>query len=775
MPLQETEIKNFLGISTKRTPQINECADCKDIEFRDTNGDMLSVVNPALLLNAPDFSSEGFTLAANLGFTTHVFSQLGGVSKEVTFYFQRGTVGSYPHIAIGMYPYYDAPYGSPIWTNGWKWLNKIIVTTISSHLTSSYYYYFTGLSGLSTVRFATVYNITREEWATITDAIAGTPGYYVLTRNDWNATDSVIIMSNYEPFGTAGAYYTAKSGIATADISFHKVLNELRVGFGSVINRLAIGIGYKKKYFQIDTLVSGDTLTNVTRLDDIILDPYNIISDAGTFSFGAVTFGDGQGLPGGYFPETFGKTFYLRMTAILDDYSEFVVVEQSNVYTGTKPIYSLQFQPLIRFATMNKRLTRIRVWLAGSGANGERSEDYKLVWEKDIAKSTPVVSGYGWTLASDGFLKLTNSASYMTITYSMYSGQTETQALRMTDALGYTPTTQYVSSWDQALVTGNATYLLNPYIDKTWKNFIFNSPISGAGAAQYDVITAENYRSLDTRDGNDIIGITLNSNMEYTIFRTNGYQQYDPINQVASQVINGIGISSTRLGIVNQNNAIFFPSQFDYYVLQGNQNQNLSEDTIRDAYRALTKTNILGGKENYGQSIIFYSPEEGKWYTFTPGKGWTIRNLTSVVYFGNTFDGKLLFINGAGNFYRIDPLEATHTATTNLYWISVPIDIALLGDGITSDDRFIVSSIWIKYSSAKALTAQISYDGGIFTDDRIFPIKTSIGTVERRFTPGKNCKFFQLKISGTMNAGDARMRISAIGIRWQMLKTGLFR
>lgn len=855
----EIEIKNFLGISTQRTPQINECADCRGFDLRDTHGDLVGIDVPLAVdyLSPPYFSLLGFSTLANLGFTTHVFSQLGGVQKEVTFYFQRGTVGGYPHIAIGMRPHYT--YGG--WNDSWRWLNKTVVTTIASVI-STYQYTFADnwdADGFVYGRFTSVFNVTKNQWGVVTGTVAGTPTKYNITNSGWAVSDVVIIMLHYQPLGSTAApfpYFTEQANIVTADLSFHRVLNELRIGWGSKANRLAVGIGYKKKYFQIDTLTNGDTLTNVTDLDDIILNPYNIISDAGTFSFGAVTFNAGTGLPGDYFPEAFGKTFYLRMTAILDDYSEFLVLEQSNTYTGTVPIYSLQFQPLIRFATMNKRVTKIRVWLAGSGTKGERSEDYKLVWEKDIAKSTPL-TGLAWTLDSDGFLKLTSSVSYMTITYSMYTGETETQALRMTGALGYTATTQYASSWDQALVVGGATYLLNPYVDKSWKNFIFNSPISGAGASQYDVISAENYQSLDTKDGNDIVGIELNSNLDLSVFRTTGFQQYSPTDQVPTQIIAGNGASS-RLGIVNTGGLIFFPSAKDIFINGGNQLVNISEKTIRDYYRSLTeaqKASIIGGKDKDGsyRFIATALPSQPE-YMFIKDKGWIKTGLDGIIYYGNRMDGTLLYMTDIGGLRQIDEEANVFRLSA---WISIPIDISLMGEGIPSDARFVIGSIWLEYTSDVVIALSISYEGasfisignlpanistltGVATDatnnnfikpghgltenDRVTlsnivtttgitsetpyyvilvdsstfklsltksgsavdlltgdgscTVRKTIPTLikrELRLPPGRNAKYFQVKLSCTSLPGDSKTRISAVGIRWKMFKTGLFR
>lgn len=787
MKWNEFEIKNFLGISTKRTPRKEECSDCQDIELREKEGDIVSAVNPLLFLAPPDFSSQGFTLAANLGFTTHVFSQLGGVQEEVTFYFQRGTVGGYPHIAIGMYPFYSWPS----WNHNWLWLNKIVPVTISGHTALSYDYTISSYDGSGIYLWSAVYNLTKQNWATIT-SFSSTG--FKLTRADWDVSDNLLIMANYQPLGALSApfpYFTEQANIVSADLCFHRVLNELRIGWGSVANRLAVGIGYKKKYWQIDTLANGDTLTNITNLDTVILDPYNIISDDGTFGI-IVKFGGSSvaGSTSTNFPT--GKYFKLIMTAILDDFNEYVVKDDFMVYNGSFPgvgpykIYTgstvFDIRPTIRFATMNKRVTKIRLWLALGDGIDSVLESPRLIKEFDIAKNTALnVADKLWTLDNTGTLVLSDvvtkiHSGWFNADYAAY-----VQGESLISALGYTPTTQYVSSWDQALVTGGATYLLNPYVDKSWKNFIFNSPISGAGASQYDVISAENYQSLDTKDGNDIVGIEVNANMDFTILRNNGFQQYDPISQRPSQVINGVGCTS-RLGIVNIDGAIFFPSQFDIYVLRGNNVQNISADSIRDDYRGYIKSDIIGVKDNYGNAVSFFSPTNHKFLTFIPGKGWIRRSLSTIVYFGSSFDGVIIFMDDTGNLYKLNPAEPIHTATITPTWTSIPTDIALMGEGVKSDERFIVGSVWMKYASMKDITVQISYDGGNFGSDRTFAKTYSSGlippvyvTKTLRFAPGHNCKSFQIKFSYTLASGDNRTNIAAIGINWQLFRTGLFR
>lgn len=861
---EEIEIKNFLGISTQRTPKINECSECIGFDLRDTIGDLVGIDYPLATgyLSPPDFASQGFIKIADLGFTTHVFSQLDGVQKEVTFYFQRGTVGGYPHVAVGIYPFYNDATGH--WVNDWRWLNRLVVTTIIG--ASTYLYTLASYPSFYVSAQKVIYNVTKNQWASIVAELGG--GVFSLTVSGWAISDNVIVMDNYEPFGSSGAYYTAKSSIVTADLSFHRVLNELRVGYGSVINRLAIGIGYKKKYFQIDTVKSSSPPNNaITDIDQVILDPYNIISDSGTFGV-VVKFGGSavSGTTSTDFPSN--KYFKLITTAILDDFNEFVVKDDFMVYDGSLPgvgpykLYtlggSLDIMPIICFATMNKRVTKIRFWLALGDGIDSVLESPRLIKEIDVSKSTPLgATEKLWTLDNTGHLILSDVATKTASGWfnADYAAYVQGESLNV--ALGYTPTTQYATSWDQALVAGGATYLLNPYVDRSWKNFIFNSPISGAGASQYDVISAENYQSLDTKDGNDIVGIEINSSMDFSVFRGTGFQQYDPVNQVPSQMINGNGATS-RLGIVNSGGLLFFPAQKDIFINSGNQLVNITEKTIRDYYRTLTaaqKAAIIGGKDKDGsyRFITTALPAQPE-YMYIKDKGWVKTGLDEMIYYGNRMDGTLLYMSIDGTLWQINEDANVYGDST---WISIPIDISLMGQELPSDARFIIGSVWIEYTSDVVVALSISYDGGSFVSIGNFPanvntltnvvtnstsdnftksghglvsndkvtlsnIVTTTGIVietpyyvildnsstfrlsltksgpavdlltgngnctvrqtipivikkELKIPPGRNAKYFQVKLVASRQLGDSKPRISAVGIRWKLFKTGLFR
>jgi len=863
----ETEIKNFLGISTRRNPQKNECADCQNFDLRNTDGDLIAADGLVSYLTAPDFAAGGFTWASNLGFINHVFSQLpiaAPVTKDCIFYFQKGTVGAYPHIAIGMRPYWNWS----AWIDSWFWLNKVVVSKMSS--ISSYVIQVTNLisdTDQYLFNFAAVYNVTKQQWATITSSL-GT-GMYNITRSGWNTNDDVIVMRGYDIFGTAGAYFTAKSSIDWSNISFHRVINDLRIGWGSGANRIATGVSYKKHYFQIDTLSNGDSLTNVTNFDDIFSAPYNILSDSGTFAIDAGDASYGV-TPSKEFPKSKITYIRLKMTAVMDNLNEYVVLNDTDVTTSDPDnivggallnFGAIWIRPTIRFATMNKRVTKIRIWVACSKTT-ERIEDYKLIKEIDIAKSVALSGGSKlWTLDSSGNLILTevtdlvDSDHYFQLDYQAYLGATETQALRLSDALGHDPVApEYIQSWDQALVAGVNVYAVNPYDSKSWKNFIFNSVISGAGAPMYDVILAENYKSLDTKDGNDIVGVEINSRMEFSIFRSNGFQQYDPDNQIPLQLIMGDGAVS-KLGIVNTNGEIYFPSNNYIFINVGNNKVNISEKTIRDAYKTLTTNEKAGiiATRDYDGSYRFIASYGGTVieYIYIRNKGWIKQTDSSIVCYGHKSNGSLLCMDEDGNINEMSSTASIGSAT----WTSIPIDISLLGEEIKSDDRIIVGSVWAEYSTPKTLAVQLSFDGGSFSTIGTLPISKQLNDVvtngstdkftlsghglvnndrivlfnitgstgistnflyyvvgvsgndfqvsltsggsavniinngtcsfqkysslliknEVRLVPGRNAKYFQIKINLSLATGDPRTRITAIGIRRKIFKTGLYR
>ena len=863
---KESVIKDFLGISTKRIPLLNQCAECLEFDLRDKSGDLVAASGYAPYLSAPDFSSEGFTKIANLGFTNHVFSQLGGVSKDVTFYFQRGMVGGYPHIAVGMYPWWSGfigGMGSPSWTEDWFWLNRILLGSISAVNVGGNAYTIT-VSGITPVIYKgdIIFDPTSNLFGTVLDAVGSD---LKTSRNDWVNGHSIIVMHNYLPYGTAGAYFSAQSTITTQDLAFHRVLSDLRVGFGSVENRLGIGVGYRKKYWQIDTISGGPN--DIVSLDNIILDPYNIISDTGTFKLMV----EDDVVPGSVaytrFPSDGSANFvFFTMTAVLDDFNEFVVT-QNIVNSGNVESQwhvnsdgRIMVKPIIRFATMNKRVTKVRVY-ASISRSRTRTQEYRLIKEIDVSKLTSIGAGKGWTLGSDGTLTLSNvtdlyNAGYFQADYAAYNAQTDGLGADLNLKLGYTPTLDYVSSWDQALVTGGKTFLLNPYHKKSWKNFIFNSGVSGAGSPQYDVITAESYKGLDTKDGNDIVGIEVNTNLDFSVFRSNGYQQYDPINQVPSQMIDGNG-AVCRLGIVNSDGVIFFPSQLDLFFSSGNRIQNLSEDTIRDEYRTITDANkalIVAGKDKDGSYKYYatFGAGSGLEYTFIKGKGFIKSGSQVISYYGNKQDGSILIMDSSGALKEISP-----TASTYPEWRSIPIDVSLLAPDLSAGMRFIVGRVRLYYASMRPITLSISFDGSSFVTVGNFPANTtaltgvatdvaadtftkmnhglttndevrissivnttgiSTGTkyyvingytadvfqlsatmggaavnlggtngtcivqkvsdlmIQRalRIPPGKNAKYFQIKLTQSLYTGDPRTRISAVDIEWDVFRTGLF-
>ena len=116
---QNHEIKDFLGISTKRNPPVNACADCIGLDLRDTEGDLVSPPKISQLYTAPD--------TFPISFTTLYDSQFG-TPQEVMVYACQKTItplaGTVPTsvwdrkmMAFYIRPWWNPGYG---WIDEWK-------------------------------------------------------------------------------------------------------------------------------------------------------------------------------------------------------------------------------------------------------------------------------------------------------------------------------------------------------------------------------------------------------------------------------------------------------------------------------------------------------------------------------------------------------------------------------------------------------------------------------------------------------------------------------
>jgi hypothetical protein len=350
------------------------------------------------------------------------------------------------------------------------------------------------------------------------------------------------------------------------------------------------------------------------------------------------------------------------------------------------------------------------------------------------------------------------------------------QQYELADTIGYTPTTDYIKTWEQAIITQGKTFLINPYIDKKYDNKIFFSHISGVGAFEYDVITAENYFDLENFDGNNLIGIELLPNGNFLALKSNSAQQ---INSQTGETINikiGAGCISRR-SIVNFGDKVAWCGETGIWMSDGLNYRDISDKAIRDQYRSLTanqKAAIIATREEKDNVYrLFTGDTTNKTEFVFTKKGWVkvIQNSYPEDY-TIAKDGTTWFVR-SGVIYDKTTGTADNTNAIAYSWKSVPIDISLAGESVTANMVFYLDEVWLYFTQLSSLTVTIKiFLNGSSTEFQ--SITTSYTTAgkrlfRRQLKLGANCRSFQIEVSGSDSVG-AQVSIHSVGVLYKIAR-----
>jgi hypothetical protein len=794
-------IREFKGESTKRNPEINECAKCQNLDLRDKKGDL--VVTPAI---ATKYAAP--TVLDNWSANTYLGAETFHVTKtttrqEVLCQVQKGTVskvtGSSASVASkNILAFCIRPYwNGSAWVDAWKWLNRMYITNLTSK--SSYVVTAYGITKtiLDTEPHWIVYNVTKSTSALSSCAnvlAVDSSNNITISRNDFTNGDTVIFLTNFIPFTYLEAMYSTTKD----ELCFHKVDGELRIGFGGYENRLGLSVKYLKKYGCVTALTAGAYTTAINNYDEIILDPYNTTSEGASY-YGAdlisgynyanfilseVASTAGQGWMAGL---DCGAYVYWVMTAVLDDYQEFAVFSGSYYFFNTTEERVLKFSPSITKGTVNKRLTHIRLYIALSHKDDDtqRATEYYMV--ANIPCSLNTTGGTGWQIDAHGRLKLITAIEITKQNFEEAQGDAELNSflnykVAKAEAGELWITTDYVKSWDKAVTVGAKTLVLNPYITAREVNKVYRSIIKDNGSPMYDVIPADSYFSIDDKAGNDVLDMQLLPNHNLIVAKDNDIIAIDPVSGAGTILASGMGGVSRR-GMTNFHTHFAVPSEYDVYMLSGNDYVNITEDSIRDAYRAISdKTKILGVRDEYGNSYRMFDGSATE-YVFTPGIGWvraTISgSITSLIGYTINEDGEILMQDSTGIVYRRSNSSQGNVA---FEYLSVPIDIALINKQLIQQmkrpipsERFLIGGFLMDYvSPVSALTITFYFNGSAYASTITAPAGTTYLNVPiPGFPPA--CKTFQFKVTGTRTGGGSNdINISALGFKVEHIGFGRF-
>ena len=302
-----------------------------------------------------------------------------------------------PGLQYWVRPYWD---GSSWVDDDWQWVNKTIITKITE-VDATYLSHFkifgdailNGLENDALVGW-TIYNKTKDQFAkVITNKFNGSDLWIntTLYNNAWEVDDILIISRMWIDIDAQTELY---NNVTREDIVFHRILNDLRIGFGGKANRPGIAIGYRKKYFQISEVdftpplngdITAEAIELFAKIDGVMLDT-NVLNNFDNYGIGyATATGD---LP--------AATYYFRLTGIIDGYAEQLLAETQVELTDSA--HYIELYPYIVLGRENPRITGFKLY-----KSTDNITFYKI---KEYVVKTDEYSSINWKINAYGKLIL---------------------------------------------------------------------------------------------------------------------------------------------------------------------------------------------------------------------------------------------------------------------------------------------------------------------------------------------------------------------------------
>ena len=369
MNWKEFEINDFRGIaSNKRKPNLNEAGDILNFDLRGIQGDLtsrdgyvLKYLNPV----HPRFDSGVNVLIKN--FTIAALD-----NKEVTLLIQKGTVLAESGNDLDTMAFWVRPYwNGSAWIDNWKWLNEIVISkvTIASDAT---YKNMVHVQGNYSCDNWVIFNKTKNQAAKVISSVNDLTNTRINTTlfdSTWDINDEIILMKTYLPY----EFLSELNNVDEKEIVIHNILDELRIGFGGKPNRYGLAVSYRKNYlnfrdfsFEKHPDITQAVLDNFGYTNEIIISPYSALFDLANLELSTTS--------NGTLSEAGIHSF--KVTGVLDDYSEILLTDQQslNVESGK----AVLFIPKIDLATINPRLTKLKIYMADSSSVFNFLKEYSL-------------------------------------------------------------------------------------------------------------------------------------------------------------------------------------------------------------------------------------------------------------------------------------------------------------------------------------------------------------------------------------------------------------
>jgi len=268
----------------------------------------------------------------------------------------------------------------------WEWINKTIITKLTGSASAPYTNVIKifgdsahGLGDDSLIGY-TIYNKTKDQYAKIitckVDAgeLRINHTYY---NSLWSINDVVIITKNWIETAYMAELYNAEWN----DVVFHKIIKDLRIGFGGEDNRPGLAVGYRNRFLLLDNIdfasvhadLDAAAITAFSETDGIILD-LSFLRTSGAYGIdllpvtGTLTAG----------------TYYFRLTGLIDGYAEQLVAENLIQVDGSQDV---EAYPYINLAKINPRITKLILYKSEDNSVFYKINEYDVYLNESGSKN----------------------------------------------------------------------------------------------------------------------------------------------------------------------------------------------------------------------------------------------------------------------------------------------------------------------------------------------------------------------------------------------------
>lgn len=334
------------------------------------------------------------------------------LGSEVTCQIQKGTLEALDNsgspivadtqdmICLWVRPYWD---GTQWVGTAWQWLNHTFITKVTTASDGTYQNMIVmfGATDQSIAEDSligyTIYNKTKGEYAKIiTNKVVDathTRINHTLFDSTWEEDDVLIISRHWIDVDYHAELYTA----AWYDAQFHRIINDLRIGFGGYENRPGLAVGFRDTYLMIKDVnfseLHGDLDADTSgKIDDAVLAAFNrqnkVILDTHILRNDNSAYGIKLETKAGTLD---AGTYYFRLTGKVDGYGEHLVADASKTVGGSDDII---ITPFIDMGRINPRVTDLTIFWSDDNINF-----YKM-YDIIVRKST--AAGKTWTLQDTG-------------------------------------------------------------------------------------------------------------------------------------------------------------------------------------------------------------------------------------------------------------------------------------------------------------------------------------------------------------------------------------